>query len=89
MTSASTGHTLSASLGHPSITRSQGTFGLEWNMTTFGSIPRVDGANEASNLVGRLARRRDEIEAVGLLLGILGILLVLVLTIGTTTPFGP
>jgi hypothetical protein len=37
-------------------------------------------------LVGRGARRRDRFEALGLLLGILGILLVVAVTVGAAPP---
>lgn len=39
--------------------------------------------------VVRPPSRRDKIEALGLLLGMLGILLGLALTVGGTLPFGP
>jgi hypothetical protein len=43
------------------------------------------GATESR--VGRPGRRRDEFEAVGLLLGIFGVLLILVVTVGAGTRF--
>lgn len=59
-------------------------------MTTFahshhgGEQGGVDG-----DAVVRPPSRRDKIEALGLLLGMLGILLGLALTLGATLPFGP
>lgn len=35
------------------------------------------------------ASRRGELEAVGLLVGILGVLVVVVATVGSASPFGP
>jgi hypothetical protein len=45
-------------------------------------------AGGPGNLVERQARRRGDIEALGLLLGILGVLLVLALTVGASPPIG-
>jgi hypothetical protein len=43
-----------------------------------------------SDILTRLPRhRRREFEALGLVLGMLGILLLVVLTLGSTVPFGP
>ncbi len=38
---------------------------------------------------GLKVSRRDELEAVAFLVGLLGILLVVVVTIGSASPFGP
>lgn len=37
----------------------------------------------------RPARRREEFEALGLLVGMLAVLLLLVVAVGATTPYGP
>lgn len=50
--------------------------------TTPAREPGGELGGGAGILVGRRARRRDEFEALGLLLGILGILLVLAVTVG-------
>jgi hypothetical protein len=47
-------------------------------------LARVDG-----DAVVRPPSRREKLEALGLLLGMLSILLGLALTIGVTLPFGP
>ena len=51
--------------------------------------PRSHGsaASAAESRVGRPGRRQDEFEAVGLLLGIFGVLLILVVTVGAGTRF--
>ncbi len=58
-------------------------------MTTF---PDAHHGSEQGGVDGdgvlRPASRRDKIEALGLLLGMLGILLGLTLTVGATLPFG-
>ena len=50
---------------------------------TTGSI---GGSETLPKLPGH---RRSEFEALGLVLGMLGILLLVVLTLGSTVPFGP
>jgi hypothetical protein len=48
--------------------------------------PAGELAGGAGILVGRRARRRDRFEALGLLLGILGVLLVVAATVGVAPP---
>ncbi len=59
-------------------------------MTTFAA-PQHGGepGGIAGDAVVPEPGRRDKIEALGLLLGMLGILLGLALTVGATFPFGP
>jgi hypothetical protein len=54
-------------------------------MTT-AEAPEVSSylAGRAASAPARRSARRDEFEVVGLLLGILGVLLVVVVTLGTT-----
>ncbi len=48
------------------------------------------GSIGGSEILTRLPRhRRREFEALGLALGMLGILVLVVLTVGSTVPFGP
>ena len=58
-----------------------------WKMTTIES-PELsrDLASGSGILVGRRASRRDKFEALGLLLGILGILVVVAITVGAAPP---
>ena len=56
----------------------------------------IDSRERDARQLGRAGRlavlgigRRREIEAVGLLVGILGTLVVIVMTIGSGSPFGP
>lgn len=55
-------------------------------MTVEATIPGREPAGSAALETGRQANRRDSLEAVGLLLGILVILLLVTLTIGVTPP---
>jgi len=48
--------------------------------------PARELAGGAGILVGRRARRRDRFEALGLLLGILGVLLFVAVTVGAAPP---
>jgi hypothetical protein len=59
-------------------------------MTTFAA-PRNAGelGGVAATAVLRPSTPRDRVEALGLLLGVLGVLLGLVLTVGATLPIGP
>ncbi len=58
-------------------------------MTTFAaSQDSGEPGGIAGDAVIRRLGRRDKIEALGMLLGKLGILLGLALTVGTTFPFG-
>ncbi len=59
-------------------------------MTTFAVSQHSGepGGTAGDAVIGRPSRR-DTIEALGLLLGMLGILLVLALTVGATLPIGP
>ncbi len=54
------------------------------SMQTPGLLGGRDG--DAVTPVGQRARRREEFEALGLLLGVLGVLLVLALTLGLAPP---
>ncbi len=52
-------------------------------MTVIDAPPlRRDSADRVGELAGRPVGRRDRFEAVGLLLGILGVLVVVALTVG-------
>ncbi len=56
-------------------------------MTTIEVRPHREGWPAIEDIPAeRRVRRRDELEAVGFLLGILGILLVLAVTVGTAPP---
>lgn len=59
-------------------------------MTTFaGAHHPTEQRGIDGDAVVRPPSRRDKVEALGLLLGILGILLGLALTVGATLPSGP
>ena len=59
-------------------------------MTTFAtSQPGGEPVGIGGIAVVRRSSRRDTVEALGLLLGVLGILLGLALTVGATLPIGP
>lgn len=58
-------------------------------MTTFAAPQHGEEPAIAGDAVVLGPGRRDKIEALGLLLGMLGILLGLALTVGATLPFGP
>ena len=45
------------------------------------------GAGATESRIERLGRRRDEFETVGLILGIVGVLLIVVVTVGAGTRF--
>jgi len=51
-----------------------------------GSERRGEVAAVPGIVVGRRASRRDRLEALGLLLGILGVLLIVAATVGRTPP---
>jgi hypothetical protein len=60
------------------------------SMTTFATPcnPGEPGGVAAAAVL-RPSTQRDSVEALGLLLGVLGVLLGLVLTVGATLPIGP
>jgi hypothetical protein len=59
-------------------------------MTTFASPePREESGDPVEMAVTRLASRREAVEALGLLLGLLFVLTGLALTVGSSTSIGP
>ena len=76
--------------GHPApaaeLVRRPGRRGGARNHDHQGPELRLDVARGSGILVGRRASRRDKFEALGLLLGILGVLLVVAMTVGAASP---
>ncbi len=59
-------------------------------MTTFANTHNAgELGGVAATAVRRPSTRRDRLEVLGLLLGVLSVLLGLVLTVGATLPIGP
>jgi hypothetical protein len=63
-------------------------FGESWDMTTLEAAEGVlDRPRGTETLDVRRVRPRDQFGAIGLLLGILGVLLAVVVTVGSAPPF--
>ena len=79
-----------AHVGHPApaaeLVRRPGRRGGARNHDHQGPELSRDLASGSGILVGRQASRRDRFEALGLLLGIIGILVVVAITVGAAPP---